>query len=80
MSNTVQAVAEAALKLSPEDREALVEQLIASLEPPEALHPAWRDEIARRVADMQAGRSRFIPPDEALSRLAAHIRRRRPAA
>ena len=80
MSDTVQAVAEAAMKLSSEDRELLVEKLIASLDRGDALHPGWRDEIARRLAEMQAGRARFIPADEALARLAAHIHRRRPAA
>lgn len=79
MSDTVQAVAEAALKLPPEDREALVERLIASLERPEVLHPGWPEEIARRLAEMQAGRSRFLPADEAMAKLASHIRTRRPA-
>jgi putative addiction module component (TIGR02574 family) len=80
MPTSVQTVAEEALKLSAEDREALVERLIASLEPSEPLHPAWREEIAKRVADMEAGRSRFVPADEAMARLTAHIHRRRPAA
>jgi putative addiction module component (TIGR02574 family) len=80
MPTPVQTVAEEALKLSVEDREALVERLIASLEPTEPLHPAWRDEIASRVADMEAGRSRFIPADEAMARLTAHIHRRRSVA
>lgn len=79
MPATVQSVAEAALKLSPEDREALVERLIASLEPADALHPAWREEITRRVAEMQAGRAHLIPADEAMARLTAHIHARRPA-
>ena len=80
MSATVQAIAEQAMQLTPEDREVLVERLIASLEPAEPLHPAWRDEIARRVADMDAGRVRFIPADEAMAELAAHIHSRRSAA
>jgi putative addiction module component (TIGR02574 family) len=80
MSTSVQAVAEEAMKLSPQDREILVERPIASLEPAEPLHPGWRDEIARRVADMEAGRTRFIPADEAMARLTAHIHRRRSAA
>jgi len=77
---TIESVAEAALKLAPEDREALVERLIASLEPEQPLSPEWHTEISRRVAEMQAGRSHFVPADEALARLAAHIHRRRPAA
>lgn len=80
MSTTVQDIAEQALQLSPEDREALVERLIASLEPAEPLHPAWREEISRRVTEMNAGRTRFIPADEAMAALAAHIHSRRTAA
>jgi putative addiction module component (TIGR02574 family) len=80
MTDTAQALAEAALKLSPEERELLVETLIASLDQGPALHPQWRDEIVRRLADMQAGRTRFIPADEAMARLTAHIHARRPAA
>ena len=80
MSTTVQHVAEQAMQLSSEDREALVERLIASLEPAESLHPEWREEISRRVAEMDAGRTRFIPADEAMADLAAHIRSRRTAA
>jgi len=79
MTDTVQAVAEAAMKLSPEDRELLVERLIASLDPGVALHPEWREEIARRLVELEAGRARFVPADEAMARLTAHIHRRRPA-
>lgn len=80
MPTTVQTVAEQAMQLTPEDREVLVERLIASLEPVGPLHPAWRDEIAHRVAEMDAGRVRFIPADEAMAELAAHIHSRRSAA
>ena len=80
MTDTAQALAEAALKLSPEERELLVERLIASLDHGPALHPDWHEEIVRRLADMQAGRTRFIPADEAMARLTAHIHARRPAA
>jgi putative addiction module component (TIGR02574 family) len=80
MTDTAQALAEAALKLPPEEREVLVERLIASLDPGPALHPEWHDEIVRRLADMQAGRTRFIPADEAMAQLTAHIHARRPAA
>lgn len=80
MPTTVQTVADEAMKLSPEDRETLVERLIASLEPAQSLHPAWDAEIGRRVADMEAGRTHFIPADEAMARLTAHIHKRRVSA
>ena len=76
----MQTIADQAMQLTPEDREVLVERLIASLEYAQPLHPAWRDEITRRVADMDAGRVRFIPADEAMADLAAHIHSRRSAA
>ncbi len=43
-----------------------------------ALHPDWEAEIARRVADMEAGRMRFVAANEALAMLAARIEQRRP--
>lgn len=78
MSTTIESLADAAMQLSPDDREMLVERLLASLEGP-ALHPAWEAELARRVADMNAGRIRFTPANEAMARLADHIYSRRPA-
>lgn len=80
MPDSVTAVAEAALKLSAEDREALVEQLIASLEPAGALHPEWADEVTRRVQLADAGLDDAMAADEALAALDAHIQARcRPA-
>jgi putative addiction module component (TIGR02574 family) len=80
MPSSIESIAVQALKLSAEEREALIERLIASIEPAESLHPDWAAEVVRRVADMQAGRARFIPADEAMVRLAAHIHSRRSAA
>lgn len=63
-----------ALQLSPKDRGELIHRLIVSLEgdpeeSPEAIAQAWDEEIARRVADMDAGRTKWIPADEVMSRL-----------
>ena len=41
---------------------------------PEAIAKAWDDEIDRRVADMDAGRTKWIPADEAFDRINARIR------
>jgi len=68
-----------AMKLSPQERGALADKLVDSLDPVDALGPEWREEIARRVADMEAGRTRFTPADEAMAQLAAHIQSRRSA-
>ena len=78
MSPTVDAVLAEALKLSPREREELVEALADSVLPAPALHPDWHAEIARRVTEMDAGRLRFIAEAEALAALAARIESRRP--
>ncbi|MEQ1593419.1 MAG: addiction module protein [Thiobacillaceae bacterium] len=67
-----------ALQLTPQERSELIHRLIVSLEgsvedTPEAIAQAWDDEIARRVADMEAGRTQWIPADETMSRIRAKI-------
>lgn len=67
-----------ALQLSPQERGELIHRLIVSLEgapedTPEAIAQAWDEEIARRVADMDAGRTEWIPADEVMARLQAKI-------
>ena len=67
-----------ALKLSPSERGELVHRLIVSLEgepeaSPEIIAKAWDEEIARRVADMEAGRTHWTPADEVMTRLRAKI-------
>ena len=63
-----------ALQLSPRERGVLIHCLILSLDDeaedsPEAIAKAWDEEIARRVADMEAGRTHWIPADEVMTRL-----------
>ena len=58
-----------AMQLSARERGELAHRLIVSLdgptdEAPEAIAQAWDEEIARRVADMEAGRTQWIPADE----------------
>jgi len=67
-----------ALQLSPEERGELIHRLIISLdgepeESPEAIAKAWDEEIARRVADMEAGRTQWIDADEVMTRLRTKI-------
>jgi putative addiction module component (TIGR02574 family) len=63
-----------ALQLSPKERGELIHRLIVSLESepedsPEAIAKAWDEEIARRVADMEAGRTEWVPFDEVMTKL-----------
>lgn len=67
-----------ALQLSPPERGKLIHRLIVSLEgevedSPEVIAKAWDEEIAKRVADMEAGRTQWIPADEVMTRLRAKI-------
>jgi putative addiction module component (TIGR02574 family) len=67
-----------ALQLSPPERGELIHRLIVSLEgepedSPEVIAKAWDEEIARRVADMEAGRTHWTAADEVMSRLRAKI-------
>lgn len=68
-----------ALQLPPQQRSELIHSLIASLDgpmedSPEAIAKAWDEEIDRRIADMDAGRTKWVPGDEALARIRARIR------
>ncbi len=78
MAAQLKEVENQALQLSPQERGELIHRLIVSLEgppddTPEAIAQAWDEEIARRVADMEAGRTQWIPADEAMSRIRAKI-------
>lgn len=78
MATILEELEEQALHLSPEERGQLIHRLIVSLEgtpedTPEAIAIAWDKEIARRVADMEAGRTQWIPADEVMARLRAKI-------
>ena len=67
-----------AMQLPLKERGELAHRLIVSLdgEPedsPEAIAQAWDEEIARRVADMDAGRTKWIPADEVFKEIDAII-------
>ena len=66
------------MSLSPQERGELIHRLIVSLEgpvedTPEAITQAWDEEIARRVADMEAGRTQWIPVEEVMADVRATI-------
>ncbi|MBL0087131.1 MAG: addiction module protein [Ideonella sp.] len=73
MTTELDAVLAQALKLTPDERAELIETLADTVLPAPSLHPDWEAEIARRVAEMDAGRTRFIPMDEAMAAPAARI-------
>lgn len=62
-----------ALQLTPRERGELIHRLIVTEDTPEAVARAWDEEIARRVADMEAGKTVWIPAEEVFARLDAII-------
>jgi putative addiction module component (TIGR02574 family) len=74
MSSSLEFLEGEALKLAPTERRKLVEQLTASLAP--ELGPGWADEIARRIAYMEAGPSTFAPAHETLGEMRQYLAQR----
>lgn len=63
-----------ALSLSPKERGELIHRLIVSLEgeaedTPEAIAQAWDVEIARRVAEIDAGTAVLVPHEQVLAEI-----------
>lgn len=78
MAALLQKLENQALQLSPKERSELIHRLIISLdgapeESPEVIAKAWDEEIARRVADMEAGRTKWIPAEEVFKKVDAII-------
>lgn len=78
MATALKEIEAQALRLSPKERGELIHHLIVSLEgtpedSPQAIAKAWDEEIARRVADMEAGKTVWIPAEEVFARLDAMI-------
>ena len=72
----VSEVLEKALTLSAQDRGALIDRLIESLDegPAEAgVEEAWASEIKRRVDEIRSGKARMIPMEEVRDRISARL-------
>lgn len=74
MSLTYQQVAHAAMQLSPDQRVALAEKLWVSVDTPEATAAAWDEEIARRVAQLDAGEVATVPAEQVFAELRAQLK------
>jgi putative addiction module component (TIGR02574 family) len=68
MSLTLKQLAEEAMRLSPESRADLAEQLVASLEPAdgEDFHRIWSAEAVRRRDEVRSGRVQPVSGEEVL--------------
>lgn len=78
MSRVIDELKAQILQLSPCDRDELVRTLIASMDEgpdgaPEEIAKAWDDEIARRVSDLEADRTRGIPAERVLAEIRAIV-------
>lgn len=58
-----------ALKLTPGERAALAQRLLASLDEDEEIEEAWAVEVERRIADVESGAIQVIPLDQALAQV-----------
>ena len=80
MSTTLESVEAAALELTAEERAELIERLIDTVIPAPPLHPAWEAEVARRVAELDAGTVECIPAEEVFAKMRAIIDAHEPEA
>lgn len=72
-----------ALRLSPRERGELIHRLIVSLEgpaqeSPEAVAKAWDEEIARRIAEIDAGTAVLIPHEQVQAEMEALLKQAGP--
>jgi putative addiction module component (TIGR02574 family) len=74
MPSELETIEAQALKLSPEERAQLADRLIASLFEDKEIEDAWAAEVERRIEEVEAGRSKLVPADEAIARARAAIK------
>ena len=63
-----------ALKLTPGERAALAQRLLASLDEDAEIEDAWAAEIERRITEVESGAVRVIPIAEALAQVRAALK------
>lgn len=73
MSQAVRELLTVALKLAPEEREELIDQLSASLDAMD-LGEYWEAEIKRRIDDIDSGRVKAVPAEDVFARLEQRFR------
>lgn len=80
MAALLKEIEDQALQLSPQERGKLIHRLIVSLEgpaedTPEAIAQAWDEEIARRVAEIDAGTVVLIPHEQVMAEIEEVLRK-----
>lgn len=74
MDQSFEQIAAAALRLSSEEREALVETLLASLGPEPGHDDAWAEELERRLTELASGVAREVSYEQALAKAEALLK------
>ena len=74
MSMTIEQFKAEAMKFSPEERADLADWLWISATPREDVKAAWDAEIARRIAAMDAGETKFVSSEEVIAKMDAKLR------
>ncbi len=62
------------LRLSPGERAALAQRLLASLDEDAEIEEAWAAEVERRIAEVESGAVQVIPMAEALAQVRASLK------
>lgn len=74
MSLSIEQIKQEALKLAPEERADLADWLWVSAVPREEVKAAWDAEIARRIAEIDAGTAKLIPSEEVFAAIDEKLR------
>jgi putative addiction module component (TIGR02574 family) len=74
METQLEVLESEALKLSPGERAALAQRLLASLDEDAEIEDAWAAEVGRRIADVESGAVQVIPIAEALASVRAALK------
>ena len=73
MTTSLEALQAEVSRLSPSDRSRLLEHLIASLEVDDEIEAAWDAVAEEREAEVDAGKAKPVPLEEAIARLEARF-------
>ena len=74
MENRLELLEAEAMKLSANERAALVQLLLASLDEDAEIEEAWAIETERRIAAIESGTTQVIPTADALAQVRAALK------
>jgi putative addiction module component (TIGR02574 family) len=74
MASDLKAIEAQALQLSADEKVRLADRLIASIFEDHDIESAWAEEVERRIAEIEGGRSELVPAAESVARARASIK------